>query len=566
MCDGGPLPFWPNFFAKTMASCYLVLCVFAGVQLLRTIIHRHKTRSFRFGFLLVCWLWTALRVFFWFILTLDGTATWFWHLIYQLPNACQVGTFSLLILFYAKLVHRHRWRALRLRFLSFCILSNTAMVLLTVAFSVLMEKVENAQGDDPSSEDAADVSELVDKMYYLSCALFFGVLVILAAFYIHKLRTARRNTAGTSPQEVAVTCIVFAIFLSRCVWDALAAFDSTSSLFRQGLCETPDSHVKLMATETFVLLFVWEIVPTLMVVGYFRNIPATSDSYCVGKWACVGPGRLRTCLEGWPFYLPAEYFEPSDMAGAGVLSPAGMGSDDDGMPDLGVGRHGSDVGPLGRINAPAPPYMAMRDTDTTGSQSSFLPPGSFVRSTPVNHANMHRPGVMGAAGMQHLSVSHADLYGSPTWLNAQHPALVHLSPSPHVGAAPPSSAQQQHPQSSYGQQQQQHPGYAHSSHVAYTQLATASVNGSGAGYAAGPQGQGQGAAHLYATGGAARGFARYDEEPDYDYGAHPYTQQQQQQQQQQQALVAAAAGQQQQPQQQQQQRPPLHASRSNARM
>jgi hypothetical protein len=298
MCDGA-LPFWPNVFAKTMSSCYLILCILAGVQLMRTIVHRHKTRSFRFGFLLLCWIWTALRVLFWFAVTLSTWPTWLWHLIYSLPSsvhihtsnnkkndiqiqifpfvvfpilthvmylcvswllccsdACQVGTFSLLILFYAKLVHRHRWRALRVRFLSFCILSNTAMVFLTIAFSVVMEKVQDAQDGDPSNEDAADVSEFVNKMYFLSCALFFGVLVVLAAFYIHKLRTARRSTAGTSKQEVAVTCIVFAIFLSRCIWDTLAAFDASSSLFRLGLCETPDSHVKLMATETFVLLFV----------------------------------------------------------------------------------------------------------------------------------------------------------------------------------------------------------------------------------------------------------------------------------------------------------------------
>lgn len=65
MCNGGSLPFWPNVFAKFMAACYLVLMVLAGVQLLRTVMHRHKTMSFRFGFLLVCWAWTALRVLFW---------------------------------------------------------------------------------------------------------------------------------------------------------------------------------------------------------------------------------------------------------------------------------------------------------------------------------------------------------------------------------------------------------------------------------------------------------------------------------------------------------------------
>jgi len=290
MCDmTHPAPLVPQVLTKTMASCYLVLCVLAGVQLLRTVVHRHKKRSFRFGFLMLCWIWTALRVVFWFALRMTRPS-WPWRLIYSLPSqcaawttwrnvhclwlarvethvhivcgmtccldACQVGTFSLLILFYAKLVHRHRWRALRVRFLSFCILSNTAMVFLTVAYSVIMERVERAQHADPSNEDAAIVSDNVYKMYYLACALFFGVLVILAAFYIHKLRTARRSTAGTSRQEVAVTIVVFTIFLSRCIWDALAGFDEKDSLFRLSFCERTDTHVKLMAPETFVLLFV----------------------------------------------------------------------------------------------------------------------------------------------------------------------------------------------------------------------------------------------------------------------------------------------------------------------
>lgn len=105
--------------------------------------------------------------------------------------------------------------------------------------------------------DAAGVQEFVNKMYFITCAIFFGVLVLLAGFYIQQLRTARRSTAGTSRQEVVVTSFIFVIFLSRCVWDFLAAFDSSSSLFRQGLWETTGKHVKLMNVETFFLLFIW---------------------------------------------------------------------------------------------------------------------------------------------------------------------------------------------------------------------------------------------------------------------------------------------------------------------
>jgi len=154
--DDEHLPFWPNLYAKFMAASYLALFVLAAVQLFRTVVHRHKIRSFRFGFLLVCWMWTALRVLFWFIVTLTTWPTWLSHLIYFLPNACQIGTFSLLILFYAKLVHRHRWRVLRLRFLSFCILANTALVLLTLTFSILMDRVQKAQQSDPTSSGQWD--------------------------------------------------------------------------------------------------------------------------------------------------------------------------------------------------------------------------------------------------------------------------------------------------------------------------------------------------------------------------------------------------------------------------
>jgi hypothetical protein len=249
-----------------------------------------------------------------------------------------------------------------------------------------------------------------------------------------------------------------------------------------------------------------------------------------------------------------------------MLPSAGMGgvSDEDGMPDmLGAGgmsfgggglfsgRLGGGFGSNGSLNGggfgggsgggdggTAPPYMAMRDTDTSGSQSSFLPPGSFVRSTPLNHHHQHQQqAAAGGAGysklnggltqQQHSSVHAADLFGSPTWLNAQHPALMHLTPA----------AQQQH---SFVQQHSQ----------SYSQLA------------APPAGYGPPPSSSHAAPNAGAGHARYasEDERNFDYGAHPYTQQQQQQQ-----YAAAQAAAMQQQQQQQQQRTQLQEKR-NPRM
>ena len=41
-----------------------------------------------------------------------------------------------------------------------------------------------------------------------------------------------------------------------------------------------DTHVKLLEGSTFVLIFLWEIMPTLLVIAYFRNIPRSQSSLC----------------------------------------------------------------------------------------------------------------------------------------------------------------------------------------------------------------------------------------------------------------------------------------------
>lgn len=414
-------------------------------------------------------------------------------LFFPSSDACQIGTFSLLILFYAKLVHRHRWRSLRLRFLGFCILSNTAMVFLTLTFSILMDRVERTQREDPTSTDAKNVQQFVDTMYFLCSAMFFGVLVVLAAFYIHKLRTSRGSTAGTSKQEVLVTSLIFLIFLSRCVWDVMAAFDPNSTIFRHQIRETATNHVKLMSPMTFFLVFLWEVVPTLMVIAYFRNIPNTSDSYCVGLWSCCHEGsKGRRCLAGWPCFFPDDYFEPTADADAATPSASNTRT---------VSR-----------NDLAPEYAQMEDDESAGlGLSSALPPGNFVRSSSISHSQQYATGSFSAygrnyatgsvngppglistlAGGVHLGVGN-DLYGSPTWLNPTHPALSHLTPAMSL------PKHQLYPTS--------HGHFAHSA------------------TAAAPQQQGP---YAHTT------YYEDEEESQYtQYAVHPYTQQQQQLQQQ----------------------------------
>lgn len=293
--------FWPYFFGRIIGMSYVFLCVLSAVQLLRTICHRHKIKSFRFTFLLLCFLWTFIRVIFWFVVVLHQWPVWLSTVIYFFPSCCQIATFSLLILFYAKLVHLHRWRERRVCYTSFCLVANFLMMALIVALAMAFDRTS------PKNESYA----VLGKIYYFTSSLFFGTLVVMAAYYVHQLHKTKNSTGNasslvhldptytsgtTSKREVLVTSLVFLIFASRCICDLMAAFGS--DMWRHHIIETVESHTKLLQGSTLALIFLWEIVPTLTIIIYFRRIPATGISLCgrlMRSYACIRMAHTCCC-------------------------------------------------------------------------------------------------------------------------------------------------------------------------------------------------------------------------------------------------------------------------------
>lgn len=406
---------------------------------------------------------------------------------FRVPDACQIATFSLLVLFYAKLVHRHRWNLLRVRFLAFCILSNAAMVMLTVAYAVVMDKILHDEEKDPDSQSPERVLEFVTKLYFLICAAFFGVLVLLAAYYIRSLWSSRQSTAGTSKQEVLVTSFIFLIFLSRCIWDVLAAIEYGSDTFTLQVSEDEATRIKFIDGLTFALLWIWEIIPTLSVIVYFRNIPYTADSHCIGQWRWLNEwSGARKCLEGWPCNFPDEYFEGDEADESGQVPPPRSDSlaDEDEL-DVSVSVSVND------------PYRAMEDA--TSGESSLLPPGAFIRSAPPSHVmafgggSMYPYGMGGGYGTGSMAYGQngVDVYGNAT--NWPHPALHQPL---NAAAAAAASSFNPHYAAMYGQSGSMTGGGSHEVGVGYSSP--------------------------YAHHRSYYGYA------SSDYPAHPYTQQQQQ--------------------------------------
>jgi len=293
--------FWPRFFAVYISVSYLLLCVISGIQLVRTVLHGHKIQSFRFGFLSLCFLWTLLRVVFYFFDNLDDWPAWLTTVLFYLPNACQVATFSMLILFYAKLVNEHRWREQRPFYTITAYVVNGVMMVLIGVYAGL---ASGSEVDDQAQQT-------YDTIYFVSQALFFGSLVVLAMYYIRKLVLSRQShlQVGLSRAELLTTAVVFLIFFTRCVFDLLAAFNIDIFVHKISEVQADNGRrVKLLHTSTFFLVFIWEIVPTLMVLIFFRKMPPTRNSW----WAAIEEfcglrKRCRCC------YSAVSSPEPSDQ-------------------------------------------------------------------------------------------------------------------------------------------------------------------------------------------------------------------------------------------------------------
>ena len=322
--EPGPedIPLWPYVLAKTLICLYGLICVLSLVSLLRIICHHYKVYSFRFFFLLLSFTWTLLRIAFFLSSPSspssssspctpspdpslsDSTPPYSsaYHLLvdmlYYLPASCQLAMFSLLVLFYARLYHQHvhDWKRVERRCILLFASLNTAMMLITLTFILVIQQPTHTDDSHTSA-----VLEVVHQGYFILSALFFLALTLIACYYFHRLY---RHTpiSPSVASHLSLSSLIFALLLSRCIFDAGAALDSSALFFRRQLYET--SAGVLIELPTFVLLCVWEVLPTLLVILYFRDVATVSSQSLTTSESGLVAGlaewlrRLRSCCYG----------------------------------------------------------------------------------------------------------------------------------------------------------------------------------------------------------------------------------------------------------------------------
>eukprot|EP00062_Callorhinchus_milii_P004210 gi/632942331/ref/XP_007886355.1/ PREDICTED: integral membrane protein GPR137C isoform X2 [Callorhinchus milii] len=265
-------------------ALYSLLFLSVYLQLWLVLHYRHKRLSYQTVFLFLCLLWAGLRttLFSFYFKNcvqanrLEPVPYW---LLYCSPVCLQFFTLCLLNLYFAQVIFKAKAKyspelnkykiPLRLAFLF------ASILFLVVNFTCAML----VQGDVPESQLKWTVFArvLINDSLFVLCAISLAVCI----FKIAKMSSANvyLESKGTSVcQATLVGAAVILFYISRASYNLVVVFmapEDRPSAFNYGWYNVSDqADVEKISGRAYVvfgtILFLWELLPTSLVVFFFR--------------------------------------------------------------------------------------------------------------------------------------------------------------------------------------------------------------------------------------------------------------------------------------------------------
>lgn len=266
-----------------LVTAYVVLACVSAFQLLRIIYYRHPIKSFQAWFLIICLFWCTLRAIF-FLKGQDMPDAAF-TLVYWLPIDLQFMTFSLLVIFYAFLLHQATWEARRHLYFGVYGVVNASVVIITCVYVAIACR----------SGDECVFDERLTRLHHVFMASQFTVLVFVYGFYGWRLWRTSGDAAALFPSQSVPCSVTFltlgawVVFCSRWIYNILVSIDQKR--FAISLMYGDDGMIDV-APRAFFLLVWWEVVPSLFVLSFFRTIPPTPNGLCPEAFPCLNPPNV----------------------------------------------------------------------------------------------------------------------------------------------------------------------------------------------------------------------------------------------------------------------------------
>uniref|UniRef100_A0A8C4ZGW3 G protein-coupled receptor 137c n=1 Tax=Gadus morhua TaxID=8049 RepID=A0A8C4ZGW3_GADMO len=247
---------------------YTFLFVFVYVQLWLILHHGHKRFSYQSVLLFLCLLWAALRTtlfsfYFENVSQANRLQPFPYWLLYCCPVCLQFFTLCLLNLYFTQ-VRMFQLVVVPLRLVFLCLSVLFLVVNLTCALAGGVRRAVLAR-------------VLVNDSLFVLCAVSLSVCI----FRIAKMSSANvyLESKGTSVrQATAIGSLIILLFTSRACYNlavVVLAPEGPATPFSYGWFSVSDqADVQQVSGETYVVfgvvLLLWELLPTSLLVGFFR--------------------------------------------------------------------------------------------------------------------------------------------------------------------------------------------------------------------------------------------------------------------------------------------------------
>ncbi|XP_051945546.1 G protein-coupled receptor 137Ba isoform X1 [Xyrauchen texanus] len=300
---------------------YMLLFAFVYVQLWLVLRYRHKRFSYQTVFLFLCLMWAALRTLlfsFYFrdCVTANTLGPFSFWLLYCFPVCLQFFTLSLMNLYFAQVIFKAKSKhspelqkyrlPLYLLFLSISVLF--LLVNLTCALLVKMTKT--------NTETVVLVRVAInDTLFVLGAISLSLCLYSIAKMSLANIYLESKGTSVCQVTMIGVTVIL--LYTSRACYNlvvlAMANIKSINSFDYDWYNVSDQADLKSTLGDAGyvvfgVVLFVWELLPTSLVVFFFRVRKPAQD-----RSASVIPGHVFSS-RAYFFDNPRRYDSDDDLA------------------------------------------------------------------------------------------------------------------------------------------------------------------------------------------------------------------------------------------------------------
>nr|XP_055025434.1 G protein-coupled receptor 137Ba [Misgurnus anguillicaudatus] len=300
---------------------YSLLFVFVYAQLWLVLRYGHKRFSYQTVFLFLCLLWSALRTLlfsFYFrdCVTANTLGPFTFWLLYCFPVCLQFFTLSLMNLYFAQVIFKAKSKyspelqkyRFPLYLLSVFISLVFLLVNLTCALLVKMTQTDR--------EIIVLVRVAINDTLFVLCA----VTLSLSLYKIAKMSLANiyLESKGTSVCQVTIIGVtVILLYASRACYNlvvlVLANFKNINSFNYDWYNVSDQADLRSTLGDAGyvvfgVILFVWELLPTSLVVFFFRVRKPAQD-----RNTSVIPGHVFSS-RAYFFDNPRRYDSDDDLA------------------------------------------------------------------------------------------------------------------------------------------------------------------------------------------------------------------------------------------------------------